>query len=268
MENLSGTAGAVEVEGSWKNDTDRGYGTVRSTLEIAAGATVEFRAGTRSDAASRFLASVQPLESGGLPPEDAALLEAAAGGAQGYGVAYTPTPTLAEIPVWSVRGLANGAVFHAKTLFFAPFENGWRLEIHDREFDPMRGTAIPRTDHPDLQSIYIDLPSQPAGGKVFQQSLAYGSGYFQIKPAADSQQTTSWNSLVAWAIEITTWKAGPWREGGETFQRAGSASGRLYICFHGPQGQIRDSFVAGEFSDVPIIYFGPPRDEPQKNGGV
>lgn len=260
VENLSATAGAVNIEGSWLSDAERGYGSVRSTLEIAAGDTAEFRTGTRSVAASRFLASIIPVEGGGLPREDAALLEAAASGAQGYGVAYTPTPTLAEIPAWSPRGLANGAIFHGKTIFFAPFETtGWRLEIHDREFDPMRGTAIPRTNYPDLQTIYIDLPSQPAAGKIFERPMAYGGGYFQIKATADSEQTTSWNSLVAWAIEITEWQAAPWREGGETFQRAGSASGRLYVCFHGPQGEIRDSFIAGEFTDAPILYFGPPR---------
>jgi hypothetical protein len=186
------------------------------------------------------------------------MLEAAASGAQGYGVACTATPSPAEIHAWSPRGLANGAVFHARTIFFAPFGSGWRMEIHDREFDPMRGTAIPRTDHPDLQTIYIDLPSQPATGIIFEKSMAYGGGHFQIKPAADSAQTTSWNFRVAWAIDISEWQAIPWREGGETFQLAGRASGRLYICFHGPQDTIRDSFVAGEFSDAPIIYFGPP----------
>jgi hypothetical protein len=36
-------AAAVQVEGSWKSDTERGYGSERSTLNIAAGATAELR---------------------------------------------------------------------------------------------------------------------------------------------------------------------------------------------------------------------------------
>jgi hypothetical protein len=50
----------------------------------------------------------------------------------------------------------------------------------------------------------------------------------------------------------------PWRSGGETFQRAGSAAGRLYICFQGAAGRIQNSFVAGRFTDVPVIYYGEP----------
>ncbi|MEP5765280.1 MAG: hypothetical protein ABJ308_11840 [Halieaceae bacterium] len=259
LENRGSSERSVLVSGDWQNASGQSFGGANSVLKIAAGATADFNAGTRNDIATHFRVSVEPTELSKQELQDVALLEAAAGAVQGHGIAYTPLPTLDQVPAWPVRGVANGAVFKSESVMFMPLQSGWKLLIHDRKVDPMQGLAIIRSEYPDVQTVKVNLPREPQPGAVFKRALEYGGGMFQIKPSAQAQGTTSWNTSVAWVIEITSWDKRAWQEGGGTFQRAGSASGRLYICFEGAPDRIQSSFVAGEFSDVPIMYYGPPR---------
>jgi hypothetical protein len=258
LENTGDSQVSARLEGQWLDEGGRGFGGVQSAVEIAGGTRKDISSGTRSSRATLFSAKILPSADEALDPVDAALLDAAARGAQGYGIAFTRNPVLKEIPAWPVRGLANGALFRAGALLFTPNRGGWRLEIHDREFDPMQGTAA-ASNFPGAQTIYIDLPEQPAPGAVYQRPMSYGGGYFQIRTSPGATDTTSWNTSVAWAIAIDEWEQRPWNEEGGSFQRAGSASGRLYICFQSGQGPIEDSFVAGEFRGVPIMYYGRPK---------
>jgi len=59
-------------------------------------------------------------------------------------------------------------------------------------------------------------------------------------------------------LEFKRWNRQPYRETGGTFQKGGTASGRLYICFKGRADNIQDSYVAGVFENAPIVYYGNP----------
>ena len=109
-----------------------------------------------------------------------------------------------------------------------------------------------------MQTIHIDFPGEPFHGAVFKREMSYGGGYFQIKNTPESKGTTSWNTEIAWVIEITDWQRHAWRENGGVFQQGGTASGKLYICFKGSTANIKNSWISGEFTDVPIVYYGDP----------
>jgi len=258
LRNRSAAPVSVMLDGQWLSAGGQGRGGAGSVLDIGAGQEARFQAVTRSADARSYRVSVKPARMDAQQMQAASLVAAAASGVAGHGVAYTDTPVLDEIPGWAPRGVANGAFFEAASLVFFPFESQWKLEIYDRPVDPMQGLAITRSQYPDVQSIHINLPGEPATGAVFERELAYGGGYFQIKKSPDATGTTSWNTSTAWVIEITRWDRGPWQVGGKTFQQAGTAAGRLYLCFKGSEGNIRSSFLAGVFDDAPIMYYGPP----------
>lgn len=248
----------VDVVGAWSDDRGGTFGRVRSTHVIAPGATVIAQAATRTADVTRFVATVAVSMTTPRQQVDAALTAAAQSGVEGHGIAYTATPTLDVVPKWPPRGVANGAPFEVGTIVFMPLFGKWNLHLHDREFDPVNGgEAIARSNHPDLQSIYLHLPEEPSAGAVFEKPLSAGDGYFQIRTAPRASTTTSWNSDIAWVIEITKWDRAPWRADGPVMQTAGTASGRLYVCFKGSDlSPLKSSFVSGEFEDAPIVYSG------------
>ena len=147
--------------------------------------------------------------------------------------------------------------FDAKTLTFRTDAKGqWKLEISDRALDPVQGIAMARIDHPDVQTVYIDLPETPTEGKVFHQEMQYGGGMFQIKPETDSQSTTSWNTSLAYKIEITDWEKGVSTHLSCGRPKSGKAAGRLYVSFEGSESQIENSWISGTFEDAVILYCG------------
>ena len=169
---------------------------------------------------------------------------------------YTETPT-DTIPQWTPRGVANGEAFQAQTISFRQDHfPDWRLSISDRKYDAVVGIAIERSIHKDVQSIYIDLPGEPTAGRVFERAMSYGGGIFQIKPSPSANSTTSWNTSIAYYIEITNWDKG--LSSGTTCNsmqaKTGSASGRLYISFQGSELSLENSWVSGVFEDAPIVY--------------
>ncbi len=245
------------VSGAWKDDSSRGFGGFSTVLLIPQGQTASFDTGSQSRQITKFSVTIKPTAQtadqhvgstlANMPPE-----------VEGQGIAYTATPTLDAVPGWKPRGVANGQAFSGKTIFFTPFLTAWKLEIHDHDFDPLRGGGIVKQEIPDLQTIHIDFPGEPFSGAVFEREMSYGGGYFQIKHTTASKGTTSWNTEIAWAIEFTDWQRHTWRASDGLFQQGGTASGKLYICFKGSTANIKSSWIAGEFTDVPIIYYGDP----------
>jgi hypothetical protein len=130
------------------------------------------------------------------------------------------------------------------------------MEISDRAFDPVKGIAIERLEHPDVQTVYINLPETPAADKVFNQTMQYGGGMFQIKPRSNSQSTTSWNTSLAYKIEIDDWQKGKTTHLSCGRPRLGKASGKLYISFEGSEDKINNSWISGAFKDATILYYG------------
>ena len=58
-------------------------------------------------------------------------------------------------------------------------------------------------------------------------------------------------------MRITSWDVKPFDESGELFQQAGSASGRIWVCYQAA-GDHRDSWAQGSFENAPVRYMGKP----------
>jgi len=75
--------------------------------------------------------------------------------------------------------------------------------------------------------------------------MQYGGGIFQINPKPDSRSTTSWNTSLAYKIEIPDWQ----KEAGSSFTcsrpETGKAAGRLFISFKGSEDSITNSWISG-----------------------
>jgi hypothetical protein len=256
IKNISASPQQVLLDGRWLDSKGRFNGGSQRVLMMKAGQSQTIQEGTRSSRVKRYEARLTATKKS----QDQLLSETLASNklpiAKGYGMTYSTTPTSEEIPSWPVRGVANGLPFDAKILIFRTNEKGqWKLAISDRTFDPLKSNiAIVRSDHPDVQTVYINLPDEPAKGKVFQQKMQYGGGMFQIKPTADSQSTTSWNTSLAYEIEITDWQKEPSTNFSCGRPKTGKASGKLYISFKGSESQIKNSWISGSFKDATILY--------------
>lgn len=170
---------------------------------------------------------------------------------------YSDTPATEKIPDLPIRGVANGSPFEAKTVTFrADDKDNWKMAISDRAFDPVTGIAMERLENPDVQTVYINLPETPTVAKVFNQTMQYGGGMFQIKPRSNSQGTTSWNTLLAYKIEINDWQKGKPTHLSCGRPKLGKASGKLYISFKGSEDNIKNSWISGAFKDATILYCG------------
>jgi hypothetical protein len=65
---------------------------------------------------------------------------------------------------------------------------------------------------------------------------------------------------VAWRVEITSVEIADFDADQPVFQVAGHASGRVVACFRAGSGSgFVNSWVAGQFDEVPVRYLGPPR---------
>ncbi len=166
---------------------------------------------------------------------------------------WTDSPALEMIPDAPLQGEANGVEFLGKAVFFEPSFGKWQLTVADVVMDSPTGLVT------EGQRIYISLPEVPESGQVFIREMEYGDGYFQIRQKDDPDSTTSWNTDNAYAIEITDWNVAEWDPDSDMFQQAGTASGRVFICFSGEGWDNFDnSWVAGTFTNVPVRYMGEP----------
>lgn len=258
LRNSAVTKQTVRLQGDWLDGAGRNYGGFSSTYHVPATGEIVATSATRTRAVSRVRVRLMaPAQE--LPAWAEGLLAASTAGAVGGGVAFTETPSLAEVPAWEPRGLANGVPFEARTILFVPESTGWQLQLVDVAFDPLATVLSVRESHPDVQTVYINLPEEPYVGMRIEHGLDFGGAMFQIRPQPTAETTTSWNTRFALALEISDWQRKPWQPDGETYQIGGRASGRIYIVFAAGMGDIRNSFVAGEFADAPIVYYGPPR---------
>jgi hypothetical protein len=166
-------------------------------------------------------------------------------------VGYTEAPSLDKIPNATIAGVVNGQPFAPKAVYFEPSGGKWSLVVADQ---PLPGA----TDLPSgaQQQLTVEFPEPPAAGKKLTKALDYGDGDFQITNPDEPKKTMNWNAMNAYAIEITKWDVKPYDEAGEMFQVCGKASGRIYVVYHGEP--IKDSWVAGVFTDVPVRYMGKP----------
>lgn len=258
LKNTSDTEQRVLATGKWQDARGSNYGGMSSVRTLVPGRLETFQTGTNSRNVSVYKFSLGLTDK----TEDELLTESLANKdvpiADGYGMTYTEIPT-DTIPHWTPRGVANGEAFQAQTIMFRQDHfPDWRLSISDRRFDVLTGAGIERSTHKDLQTIYIDLPYEPTTGSIFEKEMSYGGGIFQIKTSPSAFETTSWNTSIAYYIEITNWNKGPSSGTSCNSMQAliGTASGRLYISFQGSEYTLENSWISGVFEDVPIVYCG------------
>ena len=257
LKNTSGSPQQVLWEGQWLDSKGKANGGSQRVLKLAPGQSQVIQDGTRFRSATSYAATIKATQKS----QDRLLTEMLADNpsiAGGQGMTFSSTPASEQIPNWSVRGVANGRPFDAKTIIFRTLGNGqWRLAISDLAFDPVNeGLGMARTYDPDVQTVNVSLPAAPDTGKVFQQEMQYGGGMFQIKPSADSEGTTSWNTSLAYIITITNAPEVIRSHSSCGRPKPGKISGTLYISFEGSDEQIKSSWISGAFKDAVILYCG------------
>ncbi len=257
VKNKTNSKKELLVKGNWYDSRGNSYGGVKQVLTLGPNQSETLTAGTRSKNVTVYKLSLAP----NTKTQDELLTDALSNTsrkiAEGYGMTYSETATDEIIPALPIRGFANGEAFQGQTVAFAQGTPGrWRLEISDHVFDVLKGVGYARYERKDLQTIYINLPQEPMVGDKLGKDMSYGGGHFQIKTSPSSNETTSWNTSIAYAIEIASWNKGASIEGPCGNPDLGSASGKLYISFKGSEHSFTHSWVSGEFKDAPIIYCG------------
>lgn len=251
----------VLIDGYWKDDRGNEFGGASDSRVIKAGAITTFSTATRSAGVTRMEIKVTPTN---LSKDELTFkkIKETKNLVPGYGLSFTDTPTLDQIPNWPPKGEVNGTLYKAGTVLFAPINGTWEMQVIDRKIDPFKGIGYARTTpgNKGLQSLHITLKDPPKAGKVYDRKMSYGGGHWQIQNTPGSEDTTSWNTQYAMVLEITKWDLKPYEEGGKHYQQGGTASGRIYVCYKSSElSRIESSFVAGVFEDVPIIYYGRPQ---------
>ena len=183
--------------------------------------------------------------------------------AEGYGMSYSETVGDEIIPALPVFGFANTQPFDPKTIRVVQRPDCvWQLEIIDQTFHPEQGYLPDRTKRPDTQTIHLELPHEPAAGETLVREMDYGGGYFQIKRTPYATSTLSWNTSLAYKIEIDKWT----RFGNESqacYRNFGNAKGRVYTSFKGgwTKDAIINSWASGQFDGYVQVHC--PCDEQQ-----
>ncbi len=258
LKNISASPQQILLKGQWLDFKGGFNGGGQRILTLAADESQTINEGTRSSRVTSYQVTLEATQQ----TQEQLLSETLASNklaiATGYGMTFSETPSTEKIPALPIRGVANGQAFEGKTLIFRTDDKGqWKLEISDRAFDVVKGIAMARSEHSDVQTVFINLPETPAADKIIQQEMQYGGGMFQIKPAADSQTTTSWNSSLAYKIEISDWQKGTSTHHSCGRPKLGKASGKLYISFKGSsESKIKNSWISGAFKDATILYCG------------
>ncbi len=162
-------------------------------------------------------------------------------------------PVIDTVPQAPLGGMANGRPFNTQAIVIEPIGDKWKMKIHDKPLEAPTSLIM------GGQALTIDLPFHPGVGAKFTREMAYGDGYFQISnDPTNLEATTSWNAENAWAIEITKWEVADYDPDGDLYQMAGTASGRIAVCYKGNPTGIQNSWLAGDFEDVTVRYMGKP----------
>ncbi len=166
---------------------------------------------------------------------------------------YSETPTVAIIPNGPVTGSLAGKAFTPGMIYFTPGMEKWAVRLIEKF--PESPTDAGFGD--DGMMLDIEFGLDPAQGKTFTKTNDYNDGivsYYKTDGTIDS-----WSGKNSFAIEITEWEAVPFDASGESeFYVAGKASGYLAVCFETDGEDVPDSWAAGSFKDVPVLYQGAP----------
>jgi hypothetical protein len=160
---------------------------------------------------------------------------------------WTETPTLDSIPHHEVVGEVNGKEFQVKAVVFQPGPHGWDMMLADKPL--ISDTA----DLTDCQYLIVELSEPPAKGQKLQRKMDYGGGSFRLVDPKEPTNWTSWNADNAFVLEISEWNVKPRDPKGHATQVAGTAAGRLAVCYRA-KGDFTNSWVAGTFTKALVRY--------------
>ncbi len=154
-------------------------------------------------------------------------------------------------------GMANGKPFVVKSVTLEPGYDGWTIVLADKAPDKPTG-FLPS----DAQYFHIKLPQEPGKAKQQSHAMGYGGGYFQVlykDKKTGKEGRTSWNSDNAWTLDLKSFKAKPYDTKEGMFQVAGTASGRIAVCYKaGATSDLKTSWVVGTFKNAVVRYMGTP----------
>lgn len=167
---------------------------------------------------------------------------------------YTETPQLDDVPNTPVAGNANGREIEIQTVVFQPRFDSWSMTLSTAELDRPTGILPGMAEAVNI----TDLPQELAAGTYTHAIDESGGGFFQIQKP-DEEGTTSWNTRMAYVLQITEWNGRPYDPEGSMFQEAGTASGKVVAVFRGNDRDFANSWVAGTFDDAIVRYMGTPR---------
>jgi hypothetical protein len=257
VKNQSGSSMEIFADGKWYDHQGNQRGGQSSVLILAAGQSIDFLAGTNSRSVTAFQLTLSPNDRSASERTFDALSDSSQQIAEGYGMTWSETAADEIIPALPVKGFANGEPFEGQTVAFVQGVPGkWTLEISDGTFDVRTGPGIARYDRKTLQTIYLNFSEPLSAGDRLVREMNYGGGYFQIKSPTVADSTTSWNTSMAYLVEITDWNMGSYKDQPCSDEKLGSFSGKLYISFEGSPDGIANSWISGQFIDAPIVYCG------------
>jgi hypothetical protein len=167
---------------------------------------------------------------------------------------YVEAPTVEDIPDGEIKAKASNTMMPVKTIIIEPKFGTWYLIISETE------TASIEDSYMGGQYLNVELPKDIVVGEVYSKELGTGGGFWQIWDTVEEGEephTTSWNAFNAHVIEFTKWDVKPYDPEGGYTQQAGTASGKLAVVYQAGF-DFENSWAAGTFTDIPVIYKGEP----------
>jgi hypothetical protein len=163
----------------------------------------------------------------------------------------------------AIKGEANGVPVELTRVRVQGDDQGWYLMLEQEA--PEAGATGPRYG---WNQFHIAFAASPTSKKTMSRALATGDGFFQVTDPTQADNgtgssTINWQrSKNTWSIEFTKWEVSSEGSQGGVEQKAGKASGRVVLMLK-DAGQragtpLKDSWVAGTFTDVPVSFVGTP----------
>lgn len=163
----------------------------------------------------------------------------------------------------AIKGEANGVAVELPRVRVQGDDQGWYLMLEQEtpSATPGTGESGPRYG---WNQFHIAFTAAPASKKTMSRLLATGDGFFQVSDPTKADNGTgssaiNWQrSKNTWSIEFTKWEVAPDASKGGVEQKTGKASGRVVLMVKDAGAGVKDSWVAGTFTDVPVSYVGSP----------
>lgn len=159
-----------------------------------------------------------------------------------------PTPEL--IPNHPVKAKIDDRIFEPGLVYFTPGLEAWSVKVIEKKHPEPTDAGF----GDDGMMIDMEFGQDPAAGKTFLKAMEAGDG---IVSYYNGEELDNWSGPNSCAIQFTDWTLEPFDEE-DGFKVAGKASGYLAVCFQTDGEDVEDSWAAGSFTDIPILYCGTP----------